>query len=274
MQITADELRRRLGGAATPQVLDARWSLAGGPGRAEFAAGHLPGSRYVDLETELTDHDLGAGRHPLPRIADFAAAMRAHGVSADRPVVVIDGGDGLAAARLWWMLTGAGHLDVSLLDGGYAAWVGSGGEIETGETPPVEPGDFTAAGDDWPEVVGADDIAGVLAAGHNVWDVRAAERYRGEVEPMDPVAGHVPGARNLPDAGLHEADGRFLPEPALSERLARVAPGDVVYCGSGVTAARTLAALRLAGIAGVRLYAGSWSDWIADPARPVATGGE
>lgn len=253
-------------------LLDVRYlgPAATETGEAEFGAGHLPGARWVDLDAELTaHHDTPAGgRHPLAASADFAAAMRAHGVRNDSTVVVYDGANCLAAARLWWMLADAGLTGVRVLNGGFAAWQQAGLPIETGAAAEVEPGDFEAEPGHLPQV-DADELA---AQAGTIWDVRTPERFRGESEPIDPVAGHIPGAKNLPAGDNHEADGRYRPASELGERFAEVKPGDVVYCGSGITAAQTLLALDAADIHGVKLYAGSWSDWISDPSRPVAIG--
>ena len=268
--ISTAELDRLLGGAAAPTLLDVRWTLAG-PRLDEFHAGHLPGAQFVDLDRELAAPP-GPGRHPMPRAEAFAAAMRSHGVSRGRPVVVYDAGSGVAAARAWWLLRYFGHADVRLLDGGYAAWVAEGRAVSTTATPPPA-GDFTADAGHLPLL----DAAGAAATARDgvLLDARAAERFRGEVEPVDPVAGHIPGARSLPTAGNVGADERFLPAAELRRRFeaAGVRPGVAVgaYCGSGVTAAHEVLALAVAGFDSA-LYAGSWSEWITDPGRPVEVG--
>lgn len=269
--IGADELAGRLDEVT---VLDVRWQLTkpGSPpsgARDEYEQGHIRGSHWVDLETELAGHGPG-GRHPLPSPEVFSSALRHVGVHADRPVVVLDGGNQMGAARLWWMLTDAGHRSVQVLDGGFAAWQAAGQPVESGPDRPSEPGTFVAR----PGARSQVDAAGVaeaVAAGRRVVDVRAGERYRGEVEPIDPVGGHIPGAINLPSTE-NFAGGRLLAADVLRERFADLEQGDIVYCGSGVTAAQTLLALEVAGIEGVALYPGSWSDWVSDPARPVVTG--
>jgi thiosulfate/3-mercaptopyruvate sulfurtransferase len=271
--ISVEELDRALGGRRPPTLLDIRWSLAGPPGRDDYLAGHLPGARFVDLDRDLAaPPGHGRGRHPLPEAGDFEAAMRRAGVSVERPTVVYDARGGLSAARAWWLLRYFGHPDVSLLDGGYAAWVAAGLAASTDE-PEVEAGDFTAAPGGMPVLDAAS--AARMARDATLLDARAAERYRGEVEPVDPVAGHIPGARSAPTTDNLGVDGRFLAAAELRDRFAAagVQPGASVgaYCGSGVTAAHEVLALEIAGIAAA-LYPGSWSEWVSDPARPVATG--
>ena len=274
--IEAQELAELLRQDRAPVVADVRWSLGGPPGRPQFEAGHIPGSQWVDLENELSAAPHGpGGRHPLPAVEVFEQAMRRIGVSDGRTVVVCDAANALAASRLWWMLTDAGHDDVRVLNGGVAAWTAAGLPVETGAAAPVAPGDFTAR-------LGqrrlhlADEVLVALAVPDPrvLVDVRAAERYSGETEPMDPVAGHIPGAINLPSMANVDASGKFLAPDVLAERFAaaRVDESAIVYCGSGITAAHTLLALEHAGVRDAGLYAGSWSDWINDPARPVATG--
>ena len=251
-------------------VLDVRYRLGGPAGVQEFVAGHISSAVYVDLDTDLAAPPGGAegGRHPLPAPTDFAAAMRRCGVRSDRPVVVYDDWQGLAAGRCWWLLRHHGHRDVRVLDGGWAAWCDQGGEVETGAVTP-EAGDFAARTGLASDVVAVEDVldVGVLI------DARAPARYRGEEEPMDPVAGHIPGAVNVPTSRNLTEEGRFRPAEELRELYAQVGavPGaDVaVYCGSGVTAVHDLIALELAGVT-ARLYPGSWSEWSADPGRPVA----
>jgi thiosulfate/3-mercaptopyruvate sulfurtransferase len=271
--ISVEELARAVGGRRLPTLLDVRWSLAGPPGLDDYLAGHLPGARFVDLDRDLAaPPGHGRGRHPLPEAGDFEAAMRRAGVSVQRPVVVYDAGGGLSAARAWWLLRYFGHPDVRLLDGGYAAWVATGLATSTDE-PEVEAGDFTVVPGGMP-VLDATSAA-QMAKAAVLLDARAAERYRGEVEPVDPVAGHIPGARSAPTTDNLGSDGRFLAAAALRDRFAAagVQPGGSVgaYCGSGVTAAHEVLALQIAGISAA-LYPGSWSEWVSDPARPVATG--
>jgi len=255
-------------------LLDVRWALGDSRGRERYVAGHLPGAVFVDLERELAAPPSAAeGRHPLPAVADLEAAARRWGVSAGSRVVVYDATGGLAAARAWWLLRWGGCRDVRILDGGLAGWQAAGGALETGAVVPV-PGDVSLTGGGMP-VLDADAAAVLPGAGGVLLDARAAERYRGEVEPVDPRAGHVPGAVSAPTAANLHADGRFLSAAELAARFAAlgVTPGDrvAVYCGSGVTAAHEVAALAVAGV-DAALWPGSWSQWSADPGRPVATG--
>lgn len=270
--ISAAELRAALDAGTPLTVLDVRYYLPQpGRGKQEYDAGHIPGAVFVDTDTDLAAHATGpGGRHPLPTADAFGESMRAAGVSADVPVVVYDQQTSLSAGRAWWMLRNAGHPDVRVLDGGYAAWLAAGGAVST-YVPTPTPGTFAPAPDALPTIEAAD-IPDFLDAGHRLFDVRAAERFRGEVEPIDPVAGHIPGATNLPATSLFTENGRFKSAHELGELLAGVRPGDAVSCGSGITAAQVLVALDAAGIDGVALYPGSWSDWISDPNRPIATG--
>ncbi|MFF5638651.1 sulfurtransferase [Streptomyces sp. NPDC012825] len=267
--ISASELLSESAGDRPPVLLDVRWALGGPPGRPAYEAGHLPGAVYVDLDTELAGPPGSGGRHPLPDPEVFGAAMRRAGVSADRPVVVHDGGSGWGAARAWWLLRWAGHPDVRVLDGGLAAWTG---EL-TEEVPVPEPGDFRPE----PGALGLLDADGAAALARSglLLDARAAERYRGDVEPIDRVGGHIPGAVSAPTTGNVDAGGLFLAADALRDRFTALgAAGDTpvgVYCGSGVSGAHEVLALEIAGIP-ASLYAGSWSEWSADPSRPVATG--
>jgi thiosulfate/3-mercaptopyruvate sulfurtransferase len=267
-------------------VLDVRWDLAQGARRDLFAAGHIPSAVFIDLAAELAGRPAPGGiggRHPLPDPVSFVAAMRAAGVSDDRAVVVYDGTGGLSAARAWWLLRDYGHRDVAVLDGGLDAWTSAGQPLELGAGDAPKPGDFS----------GRPGMMPILDAGGAAWlarhgmllDARAAERFRGESEPVDPVAGHIPGARSRPTTTNLAPDGRFLSRSQLRSEFAGAgagagagvgdAAGDGavtgVYCGSGVTAAHQVLALEVAGLAAA-LYPGSWSDWVSDPARPVATG--
>ncbi len=273
--ISVADLISELGGAAPPVLLDVRWSLGGPAGLAEYERGHLHGARFVDLDSDLAgEPGQGRGRHPLPEPAAFQAAMRAAGVGDGSSVVVYDAGGGLSAARAWWLLRYHGHGDVRLLDGGVAAWVAAGHPL-TAEEVPAAGGDFTARPPAMPvlDAGGAAELArtGVLL------DARALERYRGEIEPIDPVAGHIPGAVSAPTTANLDPGGRFLAAADLRRRFAELGadgPGSVgVYCGSGVTAAHEVLALAVAGIPAA-LYAGSWSEWVSDPSRPVAVGPE
>lgn len=270
--VSPEQLEAELTGQARPPaLLDVRYELGGPPGRPVYEAGHLPGAVYVDLDTALAGPPGAGGRHPLPDPAVFGAAMRAAGVSADSRVVVYDGGQGWAAARAWWLLRWTGHRDVRVLDGGLAAWRG---ELST-ETPEPAPGDFTPEPGARP-LLDADGAAALARSGL-LLDARAGERYRGEAEPIDPVAGHIPGAASAPTTENVAEDGRFLPADVLAARFKELgaleAPQVGVYCGSGVSAAHEVLALEVAGIHAA-LYAGSWSEWCHDPSRPVATGPE
>ncbi|MGH3068619.1 MAG: sulfurtransferase [Streptosporangiaceae bacterium] len=288
-------------------LLDVRWRLGGPPGLDRYREGHLPGARFVDLDRDLAGPPGAGGRHPLPDADAFEAAMRRAGVDDGPPVVVYDENDSMAAARAWWLLRYFGHQQVQVLDGGYQAWLAADEPIETGPAPAPPPGTFTAR----PGHLRLLDAAGAARVAREgvLLDARAAERYRGEVEPVDPVAGHIPAAVSAPTTGNLDPGGRFLDPKALRARFTGLgvaaapagAPADGtpaegtpaegvpaegaaadgvladgpvttgVYCGSGVTAAHEVLALSLAGIPAA-LYVGSWSDWITDPARPVATG--
>ncbi|HEV7726994.1 MAG TPA: sulfurtransferase [Modestobacter sp.] len=255
-------------------LLDVRWALGDDRGRERYLEGHLPGAVYVDLDTELSAPPSSAeGRHPLPSVQALQAAARRWGITADSRVLVYDAGPGTAAARAWWLLRWAGISAVLILDGGLAAWTAAGGPVETGDVVP-EPGDVVLTGGGMP-VLDADAAAALPEGGGVLLDARAGERFRGEVEPVDPRAGHVPGALSAPSAEALDADGRFLPAAVLSERFAAlgVQRGTTVgvYCGSGVFAAHEVAALAVAGF-DAALWPGSWSQWSADPDRPVATG--
>jgi thiosulfate/3-mercaptopyruvate sulfurtransferase len=266
------DLAARLASHTPPIVLDVRWSLGGPPGVGNYRIGHIPGAQFVDLDLELSAPP-GPGRHPLPSAADFEAAMRRHGVSGTRSVVAYDASTGTSAARAWWLLRYFGHPDVAVLDGGFAAWTAAGLPVAVGDEPTVAPGDFHATPGGMP-LLDAAQAAAMPVRGILI-DARAPERFRGEVEPVDPVAGHIPGARNLPAQQTLGADGTLLSPDALRERFAAIGvrPGGVVgvYCGSGVVATQEILAMAVAGIE-AELYAGSWSEWITDPSRPIASG--
>ena len=262
-------LAEELAGEPAPVLLDVRWRLGGPPGLDSYREGHLPGAVFVDLDRHLAAPPGPAGRHPLPDLAAFQQVMRAAGVSRDRPVVVYDDRDAMAAARGWWLLRFYGHENVRVLDGGYQAWLAAGLPVSAGDAAGM-PGDFTARPGHMPvlDAAGAESVArtGLLL------DARAGERYRGEQEPIDPVAGHIPGAVSAPTAGNVNPDGTFRSTAELTARFTALGAGPVgAYCGSGVTAAQEVLALALAGIPAA-LYVGSWSNWITDPARPIATG--
>ena len=276
--VDAATLAAELAGDCAPVLLDVRWRLGGPPGADSYLAGHLPGAVFADLDRDLAGPPGAGGRHPLPDAAAFQAAMRRAGVSTGRPAVAYDDGDSIAAARAWWTLRYFGHDQVRVLDGGFSAWVAAGLPVTTdGPTaPPAAPArPFTAVPGGMP-VLDAEGAAGLARAGV-LLDARTAERYRGEAEPVDPVAGHIPGALSAPVSGSMSSDGRFRSPAELAERFAALGvmagrPAGA-YCGSGVTAAHEVLALALAGVPAA-LYVGSWSGWIADPGRPIATGPE
>ncbi|MFT3872026.1 MAG: sulfurtransferase [Nocardioides sp.] len=249
-------------------VLDVRYRLAGPAGPGEYAAGHVPGAVYVDLDTALAAPPGLGGRHPLPDSDVFCEAMRRAGVRQDRPVVTYDDFGGLAAARAWWLLRHYGHRSVAVLDGGWPAWGASGHRVETGPPAEIESGDFSGAPGAMPVV----DVDAVTQVGV-LMDVRAPERFRGEVEPIDPVAGHIPGAVNVPTGQTLDEHGLLRRPEELAALFGSVGavPGTDVatYCGSGVTAAHAVLALELAGVSAA-LYPGSWSEWITDPQRQVS----
>ena len=266
-----DELARPRADGRAVRVLDVRWSLAEPDGRPAYRAGHIPGAVFVDLETELSRRaGPGEGRHPLPHEQDLQAAARSWGIDDGDPVVVYDDSGNLAAARAWWLLSHAG-LEVTVLDGALAAWRAAGLELATGDEA-VVPGSVSLAYGQL-SVLALEEVEG-FAASAPLLDARAGERYRGEVEPIDPRAGHIPGALSAPTAENLDATGRFLAPAALRERFAALGLDPAVpvgvYCGSGVTAAHEAVALTLAGYRPV-LYAGSWSEWSSHPDRPVAT---
>jgi 3-mercaptopyruvate sulfurtransferase SseA len=260
-------------------LLDVRWALGDDRGRERYLDGHLPEAVFVDLETELADPPSAArGRHPLPSVQRLQAAARRWGIRNGDRVVAYDATGGLAAARAWWLLRWGGLTDVRLLDGGLEAWRRAGGpleggDLEGGDVVPA-PGDVTLTGDGMP-VLSIDEAAAVPSGGV-LLDARSGERYRGEVEPIDPRAGHVPGAVSAPTTDNLAPDGTFRPVSELAQRFGAlgVGPGTTVgvYCGSGVTAAHEILALAAAGI-DAALWPGSWSQWSADPHRPAATGG-
>lgn len=250
-------------------LLDVRYTLLGPPGRPEYEAGHIPYAQYVDLDVELSGPPGVGGRHPLPDPAELEATLRRLGISEQTVVVAYDAASSQAASRLWWLLTDAGHKTVRVLNGGYAAWRAADFPVEEGPARTVKPGKIVVRPGQRAQLDAAG-VAAALDAGRPVVDVRAAERYTGENETIDPVAGHIPGAVSRPAAGNAYSDGRFLPPKKIAERFDGL-DDPVLYCGSGITAAQTLVALESAGRTGA-IYPGSWSDWITDPARPVATG--
>ena len=263
-------------GAEAPALLDVRWALGMTDGHDRYLAGHLPGAVHVDLERELAAPATATGgRHPLPDLATLQAAARRWGVRAGSRVVVYDDAAATSAARAWWLLRWAGLADVQILDGGLAAWREAGRPLETGEVTP-RPGDVVLSAGHLP-VVDADQVAHLMRDAATVLlDARAGERYRGEVEPVDPVAGHIPGALSAPTAANLDGEGRFLAPALLRQQftdLGITADTDMItYCGSGITAAHLVAALAVAGFENAALYPGSWSQWCRDPRRPVASG--
>jgi thiosulfate/3-mercaptopyruvate sulfurtransferase len=272
------------GSADRPVVLDVRWRLGGPPGRADHAAGHVPGAVFVDLDTELAAPPGTGGRHPLPEPSRLEEVLRRAGISEGSRVVAYDHADGSVAARAWWLLRWAGLSadHVAVLDGGWAAWREEGLPVST-EEPAPEPGYVVVRPGGMP-VLDADGAAALARSGV-LLDARAGERYRGEAEPVDPRAGHIPGARSAPSAGNAGHDGRWQEPEDLAERFRElgVEPGSGpeavgAYCGSGVTASSLVLALEYAGLTApekpAALYAGSWSDWSTDPDRPAATGPE
>jgi len=274
--ITAEDLaaEQAAGEGGRLRVLDVRWRLDRPDGRPDYLAGHIPGAVYVDLDTQLARHGAPReGRHPLPPVQQLQEDARAWGIDDGDTVVVYDDLKNLSAARAWWLLRYAGVRDVRLLDGGLAAWKAGGLPMETGEPAPPEPGSVTLHYGSLPVLT--IDEAAAFPRGGVLLDARARERYRGEVEPIDPRAGHIPGAVSAPTTENVDADGRFLPPERLRARFAAlgVEPGVGVaaYCGSGVTAAHEVVALALAGF-DAALFPGSWSQWSNDPERPVAVG--
>jgi len=275
--LPADELARLLDGAAAerPTLLDVRWQLGGPNGRGDYEHAHIPGAAFVDLDAELSGPvrpDRRGGRHPMPAADSFGAAMRRAGVRQDRAVVCYDAGNSLPASRAWWLLRYFGKRDVRVLDGGFGAWQRSGGPTEAGPASDT-PGDFRPSPGHWP-VLDAD-AAAALASTGLLLDARTADRYRGENETVDPVAGHIPGAQSVPALDSVGPDGRFRPLAELVERFRAAGIGADsrvgTYCGSGVQAAHLALALSATGVADqAEVYVGSWSDWISDSARPVA----
>lgn len=268
--IDADELATALASDQPPVLLDVRWQLGGPPGHQSYLEGHIPGAVYVDLDTELARHgEPTDGRHPLPELADLQAAARRWGISEGDTVVAYDAVGNTSAARAWWLLRWAGVADVRLLDGALGAWTSAGHPLATDDVVP-EPGTVTLTPGHLPVLP----FEQVEAYEGLLLDARAAERYRGEVEPVDPKSGHIPGAVSAPTADNLGADGRFLPVEELRARFAElgVEAGSPVtaYCGSGVTAAHEVAALAIAGY-DAALYPGSWSQW-SNHDLPVETG--
>jgi thiosulfate/3-mercaptopyruvate sulfurtransferase len=310
--ISARELAELLSSDQPPVVADVRWNLGGPPGKPDFEAGHISGAVWVDLETQLAGPPGVGGRHPLPTHAVFEQAMRDIGVRSDSLVVAYDAANSQAAARLWWLLTDAGHRAVKVLDGGLAAWRAAGlptvsraaavrgsertrssaasdderggqrgakrsGQSNTvsGSSAPAAAGEFIAHPGQRLQL-GGTEISARLGSpdAPTLIDVRTPERYAGLEEPIDPIAGHIPGAINLPWVANVRPDGRFRPPDEIARWYAEAVGNQeaVLYCGSGITATHSLLALESAGLRAPALYPGSWSEWISDPGRPIATG--
>lgn len=269
--ISATDLQHELLDNPKLVVLDVQYTLDG-QGPALYADGHVPGAPFVDLDSVLAGPAGEGGRHPLPDVATLQAGLQTAGVMTDSVVVVYDQGPSLGAARAWWVLRWAGIEEVLVLDGGLAAWRAAGGAVDT-DPVETEPGDVVLDPDQL-VALDAEDAAATARLGVLV-DARTPERFRGESEPIDPVAGHIPGAVNVPMADLVTDDGRLRPGRQLRERFAREGIDEVTvvgtYCGSGITAAHTALALHEAGVE-ADVYVGSWSEWITDSSRPVATG--
>jgi len=272
--ITASELADLIQAGHLLTVLDVRWRIDEPDGRPAYLAGHLPGAVYVSLEDELSDHSVsGRGRHPLPSGRKLEAAARRWGIRQDSLVVVYDDWNRAGSARAWWVLTAAGLPNVRILDGGLAGWRSAGGSLETGPVAPP-PGNVTVPQDDLytgsrPTLTAEQAGAGVVT----LLDARAPERFSGEAEPVDPVAGHIPGAKNLPSTAVLAPNGTFISDAALAGLLSdRDIDGPLgAYCGSGVTACVAIAVLAATGREAA-LFPGSWSEWSSDPARAVARG--
>lgn len=282
--ISVASLATAMEGASAPVILDVQWVLGKpGAGADQYRAAHLPDARFCDLDTVLAGEVRATGgRHPLPDPAQLQRDLRALGVRADLPVAVYDAGDGYAAARAWWVLTWAGISDVRVLDGGLRSWTEAGHPTAPGDVTEIH-GDIEVRPGALPTIE-AEDVAAFVQNGGTLLDARSPERYRGEHEPVDPEAGHIPGARNLPTTAVVDNIGRYLDSAAMQKRLDAVrASASVdsvdsgtnqqdsaaVYCGSGVTATHVILGLRRLGIYAA-LYPGSWSDWITDPDRPRA----
>ena len=278
--VCAEELVPHLGDPAL-RLVDARFVLAGADpeaGERAWRESHLPDAGYAHLDRDLSDHAKPAseGRHPLPDAQDFCAVLARLGITPGSQVVAYDAADGaMAAARFWWLMKLLGHERVAVLDGGFAHWRALGLPLQTG-APRIQPGHY-AASFDATRIVSVDEVQSRLAQSPGwLLDARAPERFRGEVEPLDRVAGHIPGARNRPFMA-NIADGRWRPREHLREEFAALmathSPDEIVLsCGSGVTACANLLAMEYAGLPGARVYAGSWSGWISDSGRPIATG--
>jgi thiosulfate/3-mercaptopyruvate sulfurtransferase len=279
--IDADSLEELLGNPRLA-IIDCRFDLLNPEaGRKAYLEAHIPGARYADLNRDLSA-PVGAhtGRHPLPAPHTFAAHMGRLGIGKHTQVVAYDDANGSLAARLWWMLRWLGHGAAAVLDGGFKAWTAGGGELQSGEPSSHAHVEALVLHPAANAVVSTAELQQALQNPHTLLvDARAKERYAGDVEPLDSVAGHIPGAVNHPVAANLDADSRFLPAAELRRRwqqlLAGRQPAQVIaMCGSGVTACHNLLSLEIAGLSGAKLYAGSWSEWIRDPQRPIARGSD
>jgi thiosulfate/3-mercaptopyruvate sulfurtransferase len=275
--VDADALGRHIGDPAWV-VIDCRFSLAEPDwGGAQYREGHIPGAHFAHLDQDLSSPiQPDTGRHPLPDAIQLAGKLSRWGLDADAQAVVYDDAGGAFAARLWWLLRWLGHERVALLNGGLPAWLAGGRPVEQAEPEPRQRR-FVPRRDDNAWLTTADIRDNLDTGCYQLVDARAPARFRGEMEPIDPVSGHIPGAVNLPLTGNLDEDGRFLPPALLRERflasLGEQPPELVVHsCGSGVNACHNILAMELAGLPGSKLYAGSWSEWIRSPERPVATG--
>jgi thiosulfate/3-mercaptopyruvate sulfurtransferase len=256
------------------RIADVRWSLAGPPGHERYADGHVPGAVFLDADRELSSPGEGPGRHPVPTATKLASILGSAGVGDEHVVVAYDDAGGSIAARLWWLYRHFGHDgSCAVLDGGIGAWIDAGHPV-TREVPD-HPATTWTPGEPADDLVGTDAVARMLGGETLLLDARAAERYRGETEPIDPRAGHIPGAVSAPFAENLGPDGCFLPPDALRARYESLGAGPrpvVAYCGSSLSATHDLLALTLAGFDRASLYEGSWSDWSSDPSRPAAMG--
>ena len=271
--VGVDWLRTHLEDPAL-RVADVRWSLAGPRGRARYDAGHLPGAVFLDAEAELSSPGEGPGRHPVPSAAKLAGILGERGIGDEHVLVAYDDAGGSIAARVWWLFRHFGRDGrAAVLDGGIDAWTDAGLPLVT--APTTLPSATWTPGAPRDDLVGTEAVEAMVGGAALLLDARAGERYRGETEPIDPRAGHIPGAVSAPWAENLGANGRFLSPAALRERYAALGVGErpvVAYCGSSLTATHDLLALELAGLDHGRLYEGSWSHWSSDPARPAATG--
>ena len=266
-------LRDHLGDPSL-RIADVRWSLSGPPGRDRYEAGHLPGAVFLDAEDELSSPGVGPGRHPVPDADKLARILGRRGIGDEHVVVAYDDAGGSIAARLWWLYRHYGHDGAcAVLDGGIEAWTDAALPLTT-DPPALAPARWTP-GPARDDIVDTASVEASLGGAVLLLDARAGERYRGEIEPIDPRPGHIPGAASAPWSDNLGPDGRFLPPDQLRRRYEILGAGErptVAYCGSSLTATHDLLALELAGIAGARLYEGSWSHWSSDPDRTAVSG--